>query len=90
MIDALDEEVEILFQILQDDVPLLPPTVRLFVTYHDTGYLRSLKQDLHFYLLNLDIREESDLNDLNNIQTFLHHALRRSREWKGTLLTGQA
>ena len=73
MIDALDEEVEILFQILQDDVPLLPPTVRLFVTSRDTGYLRSLKQDSHFYLLNLDIREESNLN---NIQTFAHHALK--------------
>ena len=62
-----DEELEILFQIFQDDVPLLPPTVRLFVTSRDTGYLRFLKQDLHFYLLDLDIREESNLSD---IQTF--------------------
>ena len=80
MIDALDEEVEILFQILQDDVPLLPPTVRLFVTSRDTGYLRSLKQDSHFYLLNLDIREESNLN---NIQTFAHHALRKIARMEG-------
>ena len=83
MIDALDEEVEILFQIFQDDVPLFPPTVRLFVTSRDAGYLRSLMQDSHFYLLNLDIREESDLNDLNNIQTFLHHALRKIARMEG-------
>ena len=73
MIDALDEsfsedeELEILFQIFQDDVPFLPPTICLFITSRDTGYLRFLKQYLHFYLLDLDIREESNLSD---IQTF--------------------
>ena len=94
MIDALykrfgeDEELEILFQILQEDVPLLPPSVRSFVTSRNTGPFRSLTKDPHVYSFDLDIRGGSNLNDM---QTFAQHALRKIARRNGyAILTGLA
>ena len=45
VIDALDEsfskdeDLEVLFQVFQEDVHFLPPSIRLFVTSRDTRYL---------------------------------------------------
>ena len=86
MINALDdsfskdEELEILIQILQEDVPLLALSVRFFVSSCDAGYLRSLKQDTHFHPFHLDIRGESNLID---IRTFARQALRKVAKLKG-------
>lgn len=98
VIDALDEsfnedvgQAEALFQILHDEVPKLPPCIRIFVTSRDTRYLRPLKQVPHFHSLYLDIRGESNLND---IKTYAHHALGRiasvngyDSDWPGQELT---
>ena len=94
MIDALDEsfgeetdQLEMFFKVLQDDVPHLPPSIRIFVTSRDTRHLRSLKQAPHFQALHLDIRSESNLTD---IETYTHHALKKivkekrfDPEWPG-------